>query len=154
MIASQSGEPALACLHCGRNWALTLILSTLSPGAVEQTPPHRPPGRPVGNLHLEEQLALVSREHADSAAAPLRKRAAEPSLRDWQTQAQALLGSPLQASALREIHDRSHNSSMPAPGAMRGADTGFTIQRDHEALQGDRRCVLQEMGLPCNLCRL
>lgn len=108
MIASQNGGPALACLQCGRKWALALTPSTLSPGAVEQMIPQHRPGRPVGNLHLEEQLGLVSREHADAAAAPLRKRAAEPSLRDWQMQAQALLGSTLQASASRTIHDRSH----------------------------------------------
>jgi len=53
--------------------------------------PHCPRGRPSGNLHLEEQLGLVSRQ-ADPAT-PSRKRPAEPSLREWQTQAQALLGS-------------------------------------------------------------
>jgi hypothetical protein len=62
--------------------------------------PQRPTGRPDGNLHLEEQLGLVSREHTDSLAAPSRKRAAEPSLGDWQTQ--ALLQLPMQASALQK----------------------------------------------------
>ncbi len=56
----------------------------------------RPQSRPPRNLHLEEQQGLVSRERADSAA-PSRKRPAEPSLKDWQTQARTLLGPPQQA---------------------------------------------------------
>ena len=51
-------------------------------------PSQRSSGEPSGNLHLEQQLGLGER-HTVSASPP-HKRAAEPSLKEWQSHAQVL----------------------------------------------------------------
>ena len=83
-------------LYTAATWCLMRHLRIRQPHA-DQSTPQRPHGGPPRNLHLEEQMGLVSRNHADPAA-PSRKRPAEPSLKDWQTQARSLLGRPQKAS--------------------------------------------------------
>ncbi|CAL5222461.1 g4829 [Coccomyxa viridis] len=94
-IRSHDGMQAFGFAHPAVQSALWLK-QQIAQQISGQTPQHSH-GRPPRNLHLEEQQGLVSRERHDSAA-PSRKRPAEPSLKDWQTQARALLGPPQQAS--------------------------------------------------------
>ena len=66
------------------------------PGFRSGAPSQYIPGEPNSNLHLEQLFGLG--EQRDVSASPSHKRAAEPSLNDWQSHAQTLLRRPDQAS--------------------------------------------------------